>query len=319
MIPELRAAEAKGRGREPRAPDGSCAGRGRDLRRRGRLFHAPARTGGSIARCASRLRACARAGGPLAVGRGLRGGCGNCGFARSPDLAPGGWKRHSACRSRAQWAIAAGAVSRHSGEVRRRRARDRRRACAWPRGAERAHGRDPGPSRRQNFSAQLARLSRVACRRGGSGPRHGVQRANRRRHFRARGTGAAVRIADRDRRARRLGERHLRLPRDSGRRPGLPFGRVGHAGPGRYGRSTSFSARSPASWRSSPIACSANDGDGRLLRPLAGRDPRGAHRGRGWRRSPGFFPISLAEAITITQRTLARRWNARACFRWFFS
>ena len=249
--------------------------------------------------------------GPRASGcaPGLRGRSGNRGFAGSPDLAPGGRKRHPASRSRPQWAIAAGAVSHHSGEVRRRRARDRLRTCAWPRGAERAHGRDLGPSRRQDFSAQLARLPRVARRRGRRGPRHGVQRADRRSHLRARGIGAAVRIAGRDRRAERVGERHLRLPGDSGRRPGFPFGRIGHAGPGDPAallRSRRARRRHGGHLQS---GAAANDGDVRPLRPLAGRDPRGADRRGRWRARMGSSR-SRRRRRSDHPADAARRWNA---------
>ena len=62
----------------------------------------------------------------------------------------------------------------------------------------------------------------------------------------------------------------------------------------------------------------ADDGDGRPLRPLAGRRsaPRSsAPRSERW---PGFFPISLAEAM----RSPSGRFSALErlpCFRWFFS
>ena len=176
---------------------------------------------------------------------------------------------------------------------------------------------DLGPSRRQDLSSQLARLPRAARRGGGGRPRDGVQRADRRGHLRARGIGAAVRIAGRDRGARRVGDRDLRLARHSGRRPGFPFGRVGHAESAdtaallrprrvRWCHGGHLQSRAPA-----------NDGDGRPIGPLAGRESVRRLSGRGLARSPGFSPISLAEAI----RSPSGRCSAlerSPCFRWCF-
>ena len=102
----------------------------------GRRFHHRARTCGSPARGVCRLGACVWVRGVLAPGHSLRrGGRGRRGPG-APDLAPGGRQRHPPCRSRPERPIARGALSRHSGQVHRRRARHRFRACAWPRGAE---------------------------------------------------------------------------------------------------------------------------------------------------------------------------------------
>ena len=72
----------------------------------------------------------------------------------------------------------------------------------------------------------------------------------------------------------------------------------------RYGRSSSFSGRSPALWRSFTIACSCKRWRRRPPRSLPGRNPRRDDRRR--RGSAGVVPPDLAGGgDPITQRTLS--------------
>ena len=221
------------------------------------------------------------------------GGC----LARAPICPACLGQRHSACRSGPARTDPAGPLHAGAGEILRRRARDRFRPGARPRGSHRADGGRHRGFHGTPVSPQLVGLPGAARRRRGRRPGDGVQCADRRGDIRSRGAGAEVRTSHRHRGACGIGDgdrgRTL-VPRRCARFPGRGIELCS-----RRIRTAVFRAgrdRGPAGCRLQP--CPArHHRRGRSIRQIAGRASRRHRSARSSASWPGSPPSWSAAEI----------------------
>ena len=221
-------------------------------------------------------------------------------------------ERNPACGSGVARGASSRALCARSGQIRGRRAGDRRRSCARARRADRTDGRDRLGADWTDLSPSLAGLPDAARRRRRRRSGDGVQRPARRFRFRARGTGPELRAPDRHRRVggRVDGDRDLaRVARGYFRFP-RPFAA------GRRGGSASAVPRARVCFglRCDRIQSdAARDACGVPASAVAGRGARGPRRGGGRGLGSCESPGLSAAATRSPRARLREGWT---CSSW---